>query len=383
MLMLSKAIYGGLPKNPPAPLEDFIDSAVKTGADVSKGRDWCYGASQQIIASGRPVPQLLVQRLSASREDKANVPLTTDHWLDTLYGKVKVHIEDFRHQRDDLVNRTMPPARLFDHAFNVDQREHIRTGIALNKLYSTTRGKILHGKRAGERLDEADMQVIREQLDHFLSRFDESEHGAILRGAMVATYMTDEPSDAALWMLGAKTEHGTQPGMAQKTLRALREVGILDEIGTVDGSVVRYPGATISEPIYQRSIGIQGVWFNWYCQQQRAKGLPVPEKLGDVPKAEMKAAKARIAELAETEFQNMPLTICPTTYTSTKGAHVERLGAFTASGEMLGLVSSQNEGHVTEGKELTIHFALAVDGNIRVLWESVVDWISPGPSVTH
>ncbi len=52
LLMLSKALYGGLPKNPPAPLEDFIDSAVKTGADVSQGRDWCYDASQQIIASG-------------------------------------------------------------------------------------------------------------------------------------------------------------------------------------------------------------------------------------------------------------------------------------------------------------------------------------------
>jgi hypothetical protein len=46
LLMLTKALYGGLPKHPPAPLEDFIDSAVKTGADVSKGREWCYTASQ-------------------------------------------------------------------------------------------------------------------------------------------------------------------------------------------------------------------------------------------------------------------------------------------------------------------------------------------------
>lgn len=249
-------------------------------------------------------------------KDKANVPLTTNHWLDTLYSKVKAHIEDFRHQRDELVNRTMPPARLFDHAFNDDERQHIQTGIAFNKLYSTPRGKILHGKRAGQRLDETDMQVIREQLDHFLSRFNESEHSA-------------------------KTEHGTQPGMAQKTLRALREVGILDEIGTVDGGVVRYPGATISEPTYQRSIGIQGVWFNWYCQQQRAKGLPVPEKLGDVPKAEVKPAKARIAELAQSEFLNMPLVIRRASYADKKGAVIERLGAFTEHGELIGLLSPE------------------------------------------
>ncbi|MEP7284807.1 MAG: hypothetical protein ABI947_03445 [Chloroflexota bacterium] len=369
MLMLSKALYGGLPNNPPAPLEDFIDSAVKTGADVSPGRDWCYAASQKILSSGRSVPPLLVQRLSASKHDKAAVPLTTAHWLDTLYGKVKTHIDDFRQQRDALVHRTMPPARLFDHAFNADERTHIQTGMALNKLYSTVRGKLLHGKHAGERLTEMDMATIRQQLDHFLSRFDESEHGAILRGAMVATYLSDEPSDAALWMLGEKTERGTLPGMAQRTIQALREVGILDEIGTLDGGVVRYPGATISEPTFARSIGIQGVWFNLYCQQQRAKGVPVPTQISDVPKAEMKAAKARIAEMAPAEFQNTLLTVRRTSYTSKKGSVIERLGVFTANGELLGLLSTENESQLADGQQITLHRGLAVDGNLRAIYE--------------
>jgi hypothetical protein len=35
-LMLNKALYGRLPDNPPAPLEDIIDSAVKTGVDLSQ-----------------------------------------------------------------------------------------------------------------------------------------------------------------------------------------------------------------------------------------------------------------------------------------------------------------------------------------------------------
>jgi len=364
--MIAKAMYGGLPKNPPAPLEDFIDSSVKTGADVSKGRDWCYQASQKIVRSGKAVPRLLVGRLSASRRDKATVPVTTDHWLDRLTTTVKAHIDDFRTQRDELVAKTMPPTVLFDHAFNVDEREHLQHGVALNKLYSTVRGKILHGKGAGKRLEDSDMNTIREQLDHFLSRFDESEHGAILRGALVATYMTDEPSDAALWMLGAKTEHSTQPGMAQKTIRALREVGILDEISTVDGGVVRYPGATISEPTYQRSIGIQGVWFNWYCQQQRASGLPVPEKLGEVPNAAMKATKAKVAELAQTEFQNLPLTIRTTSYTSKKGETIDRLGAFTRTGALLGLLTQESHSPI-EGQTVMARFTLASDGNLRIL----------------
>ncbi len=114
---------------------------------------------------------------------------------------------------------------------------------------------------------------------------------------MVATYLSDEPSDAALWMLGEKTERGTLPGMAQRTIQRCAKSASWMRLAQSDGGVVRYPGATISEPTFARSIGIQGVWFNWYCAQQRAKGLPVPATLSDVPKADMKAAKAQIAEL--------------------------------------------------------------------------------------
>ncbi len=372
MLMLSKAVYGGLPKNPPAPLEDFIDSAVKTGADVSKGRDWCYDASQSMIHAGRPIPRLLVGRLSASRKDKATVPLTTDHWLDRLTSVVKAHIDDFRAQRDSLVERTMPPARLFDHAFNFDEREHIQTGIALNKLYSTVRGKLLHGKKAGERLEEADMNTIRHQLDHFLNRFDESEHGAIIRGAMVASYLSDEPSDAALWLLGEKTEHGHTPGMAQRTLRALREIGILDELSAEpNGGVIRYPSASVSETTFERSIGINAVWFNWYCRQCAVKGEPMPAQPGDVPKAAAKEAKVRVTELAQTQLQNFLVTIQRASYIDKKGQAVERLGAFTDEGNLLGLVTPDSEAYVADSQQVTIKFALAVDGNLRAVWQKI------------
>jgi hypothetical protein len=246
------------------------------------------------------VPRLLVGRLSASHRDKAAVPLTADHWLDRLTAQVKAHIDDFRAQRDQLVERTMPPVRLFDHAFNTDERAYLQTGANFIKLYNTVRGKLLHGKRPGERLTDADMATIREQLETFLSRHPDEVHSAILRGALVSTYMSDAPSDAALWQIGGQTEHGHAPGIAQKTLRALREIGILDEIGLdAAGGAMRYPGARISEPTYGRSIGIQGVWFNWYCQQQAAQGKPVPERMSDVPKSEMRTAKARVAELAE------------------------------------------------------------------------------------
>ncbi len=370
LLMLSKAVYGGLPKNPPAPLEDFIDSAVKTGADVSPGREWCYDASQKIIQSGKPVPRLLVGRLSASRYDKAAVPVTTDHWLDKLTGIVRTHIDNFRAQRDRLVKQTMPPATLFDHAFNADEREYLGAGIAFNKLYSKVRGKLLHGKKGNERLTEADMTTIRCNLDAFLKRYDESERGAILRGAMVATYLSDEPSDAALWLLGEKTEQGHAPGMAQKTMQALREIGLLDEIGaTANGGVIRYPGAATSEPSFQRSIGISAVWFNWYCRQQAAQGKPIPKTPSDVPKAAAKAAKVQVTELAWTHLSNVPLTLRHTSYTDRNGKAVMRMGAFNETGHLLGLITLDSEAHLTERQQITVRFALAADGNLRTVWE--------------
>ncbi len=369
MLMISKAVFNGLPKNPPAPLEDFIDSAVKTGADVSGGRQWCYEASASIIRSGRRLPALLVERLSASRRDKEQVSLTTDHWLDSLHRVVKAHIEDFRAQRNTLAARAMPPTRLFDHAFSEAEREWLGTGVALNTLYRTVRGKRLHAKRSGERLDEADTNAIRETLDTFLNRFDEHDHSAILRSAFVTAYLSDEPSDAALWMTGAKTERGHLPGMAQKTMAALREIGILDEIGTVAGGVVRYPGATISESPVQHSIGINAVWVHWYRQQQAAIGAPIPEQPGDIPKAAAREAKARVTELAQTHLQNFPVTIQRTHYTDKKGQLVERLGAFASSGDLLGLITPDSEAQFTEGSRITLKFALAADGNVRAVWK--------------
>ena len=55
-LMLHKALYGGLPEQPPAPLEDVIDSAVKTGADLSQVVAWNFASSREILAKRTPIP---------------------------------------------------------------------------------------------------------------------------------------------------------------------------------------------------------------------------------------------------------------------------------------------------------------------------------------
>jgi len=99
-LILNKALYGRLPANPPAPLEDIIDSAVKTGADLSQVVSWNYANSWGILESRIPIPAILHQRLSIDWSDNENRPPLPRasglagqdvHWLDRLEVGVKAH----------------------------------------------------------------------------------------------------------------------------------------------------------------------------------------------------------------------------------------------------------------------------------------------------
>ncbi len=135
-LMLNKALFGRLPDNPPAPLEDIIDSAVKTGADLSQVVLWNYANSWDILANNTPIPAILHERLSVDRRDKENRPphprLSQDHWLDRLEQGVKAHIQAMHEKRDELVGQTQPPPALFE---NVTE-EDVRLGAGLNQAFA-------------------------------------------------------------------------------------------------------------------------------------------------------------------------------------------------------------------------------------------------------
>jgi hypothetical protein len=105
-------LIGRLPDNPPAPLEDIIDSAVKTGADLSQVVSWNYANSRQILERGTPIPALLHKRLSVDWSDKENRPPRArvsglapcpEHWLDRLERGVREHIRFMQARRDELV----------------------------------------------------------------------------------------------------------------------------------------------------------------------------------------------------------------------------------------------------------------------------------------
>ena len=48
-LMINKNLFGRLSDTPPAPLENIIDSAVKTGADLSQVVAWNYDNTRAIL----------------------------------------------------------------------------------------------------------------------------------------------------------------------------------------------------------------------------------------------------------------------------------------------------------------------------------------------
>ena len=239
-LMLNKALFDRLPDNPPAPLEDIIDSAVKTGADLSQVVLWNYANSWDILANKTPIPALLHERLSVDRRDKENRPplprLSQDHWLDRLEQGVKAHIWAVSQKRDELVGQTQPPPALFE---NVTE-EDVRLGAGLNQAFAAALN--IHKKKI-KRQPPTALDRARQATEDYLAHFPPHRWGGILRGALVSVYQQEERgSDAAAWLGGERDEAGKrQAGIAGVTVAALRGVGLLDEIIETKEGLVIYP----------------------------------------------------------------------------------------------------------------------------------------------
>ena len=346
VLMLAQALYGRLPQHPPAPLEQVIDASVKSGADLSAVREWCFDASEEILKSQKPIPAILQDRLS-TRDATLAAVTSTDHWLDELVLVIRQHIADITRQRDELMKQTMPPLLLFQHAF--DQPETLQHGARFNQLYTSalpwTRSR---GRTVGS------YEAARQRSTAYLEQFPEHEQSAILRGALAHYYMGKHVgADGAAWQLGKMTDDGREPGIANLTLQALREIGLLDEVTDhPEHGILTYPGAKLLEAT-MRLVTIVGVWFNWLRTYRIAQGQPPPERMGDVSKEDVQWAKEQVARLTQSQFCNLTLTI-----------HEEnqREIAYTPHGNLFGYVTQGNEGIV--GDCLTLKYCIVQDGNL-------------------
>jgi hypothetical protein len=371
-LMINKALTGGLPENPPAPLEDVIDSSVKTGADLSRVKQWNYDNSRQILSSRTPIPRLLHGRLSIERGKRrppAPIP-TTNHWLDDIHRTLIDHIDHMEAAKAELIAATMPPQAVFDAA--ADDPQAIRDGGQLNAAYARA---MKERPKPHEPPTPDDHEAARQAVEAALNRHPEHRHTAILRGAMVSAYMGEAPtSDTALWLMGGVDESQSSSGLsrqrnvqatrrkagvAQKSIQALREVGVLDEIAQTEGGVVVYPGAA-TQQVGNRSAGITGVWFNWWRARAAQRGEPVPQRMQEVPRPQQRIAKRRIAHMAKHDFPGMRLTV------TEQGG---RLVTVTENGNLFGFLKGVEGVH--PGDVIELGLATTKDGNMRVQYRPI------------
>lgn len=250
-LMLNKVLYGRLPANPPAPLEDIIDSAVKTGADLSQVVSWNYANSREILEGKIPIPALLHQRLSVDWSDKKNrppIPRASNlagakgHWLDRLEAGVKGHIQAMQEKRDELVDQARPPQAVLG-AVEGDP-EAVQLGAGLNKAYAAA---LRMGKK-GQYTNV--LEQARAAAEDYLAHFPPEQRGSILLGALASVYGKEDGGiDTAVWLAAGKGEaEQPQPGMGQpsiahETIEALREIWVLDDIFATKEGLVVYPAA--------------------------------------------------------------------------------------------------------------------------------------------
>jgi hypothetical protein len=239
-LMLNKALYGRLPDNPPAPLEDIIDSAVKTGADLRQVVLWNYANSREVLESKIPIPALLHQRLSRDWSDAENRPPPPRasglagreaHWLDRLEVGVKTHIQFMQQKRDELVKQARPPEAVLAGA----DPEMVKLGAGLNKAYTA----VLRMGKKGQYTNVLEQAKV--AAEDYLAHFPPEQHGAILLGALASVYgKEDGGMDTAVWLAG---ESGTAEklSVAHQTVEALRKLGILDELIMTREGLVVYP----------------------------------------------------------------------------------------------------------------------------------------------
>ena len=222
-LMLNKALFGRLPQHPPAPLEDIIDSAVKTGADLSKVVQWNYDNSREILESRTPIPPILSSRLSVDCSEPENRPpsprWTNDHWLAELQAGVRKHITRMSVEKDKLLAVARPPQALFDAI--QDDVEAMALGKELNRRFAA----VLNSAEKESRFERA-----RFSAENYLSLFPPEQQQKILLSAITNSYLSEDAlkSDSVAWLASTPTSQWfKQTSIAQQTMRGLSQLGLL------------------------------------------------------------------------------------------------------------------------------------------------------------
>ncbi|MGH2536805.1 MAG: hypothetical protein ACRDHL_05380 [Candidatus Promineifilaceae bacterium] len=369
--MLCKAIYGRLPAQLPATLEEVIDGSVKSGLDLASVKAWNQMAISRLVKHGqanvnRAMPAALLDRLPewlrpqarpASDQGVASSGRQTAHWLDALANALEQHKAQYWADVEALATEACPPLELFEHG-----RAWLQVGKELRQAYSRV---MRPAARAGDAIDDAVFAAARAASQAFLQQWPAEKQVHVLLGAAAYLYaqgpQDGEPvRDALLWQLGEPREGegaGRLPGIAQLTIQALRQIGLLGEpVWTTARAVLYYPDAPCPKGAGV-PVRLNGVWLNWLNSRNGHRYTC----MGDVPPAERERAKARIADFVQDEFRGLMLL--------TEVSDGNRVITRTPHGNLFGYVQRDHELAAVRYDRWRIAWATAVDGNVMAILE--------------
>lgn len=354
--LLCKALYGRLPDHLPASLESVIDATVKEGRDLSAVRAWNEMALRRMVThgqrvAGRGVPKALLARVPARLRE--GVVVAEQHWLDILQAGLENHVAAYQAEVAALAAEARPPLALF-----AQGEGWLAAGKALRGVYSQALRPL-----ATPDLTEAEREAIFAEAAAasaaYLGQWPAAQQANVLLGAAAYLYLQGGEGgapvrDGLLWQLGAKrVGGGREPGMAQQTLAALRQIGLLGEaVATTAGTVLHYQQTRRPAGVAAR---LNGVWANWL----RVIDPTTPARMGDIPQERRAWAKGRIADLVQAQFRGLLLT--------TEVTDDLRLVTRTAQGNLFGYVQRGQEMALLAHGQWQIAWATAEDGNVWAL----------------
>lgn len=389
--MVSVAATGGLPQPLPCDLEDVIDANVKTGASLAHVRDWTMDFGIQLIKEQVPIPRSLLGRVTlpdkAYLTDKygeewmaqngfkelgtrdirrilrGKLKVAEDHPMDRLQQVVRDEARFIRAQAENLMRQPRISSRLIEAAKH-DPPEMQRLGAEFNAKYNGWLNEVREARRqAGKPFLPEDKAEVARRAERWLARFPADQQRAILRGSIASITLRDPAgekrndgtikprTDAAAWLMGEKQPDGSYaPGIAQTTLEALREVGVVKCLDyDPEYGVFSYEGRHAVPNRTVQTVGMDYIWFNLAQARRQENGLPPYKGPSSLPKAEKESLKAQFAGLVSQErFDNYQLRV------GTTGDG--RLAAYGPDGHLFAMLSGSNLDvlGLAEGDEIQI-----------------------------
>ena len=370
VMMICQALYGRLPDQLPATLEDVIDGSVKTGLDLTPVRRWNKMALKRMVQHGqtnpkRAVPQALLDRLPPWLREQAQVadPTSNPHWLDTLVAAIENHKAAYWADVEALAMEACPPLELFEQG-----REWLAVGKELRRVYSQALRQAAHNLEQCPHLTDDERQEAifaagRQASVRYLAQW-EGRQAHVLLGAAAYLYVQGADAngpvrDGLLWQLGQPQAGGTgrEQGIAHQFMAALRRIGLLGEpTWTSEGLVVYYHDTPPVRPAGV-PVRLNGVWANLLAVQNGR----TYQRLSDIPAHERQQAKARIADYVQSRFRGMVLT--------TEVTDSNRVVTRTEHGNLFGYVQRDHELYAIRHDQWRIAWAHAIDGNVLAILE--------------